>query len=127
MFYTLWSTLCPKEREKDAASKKGFVKLQKFQQQGCRQSSVDSSVPTILPPRVWVPSTPSMLVSLLVFVLYLPWEKNKIKQKEAEFGPLKSFNNDNIDKQVKDNSRKRSYTLNYLYSSYLDADYLDTC
>ena len=68
-----------------------------------------------------------MLVSLLVFVLYLPWEKNKIKQKEAEFGPLKSFNNDNIDKQVKDNSRKRSYTLNYLYYSYLDADYLDTC
>ena len=49
---------------------------------GCRHSSVDSSAPTILPPRVRVPST---LQSN--FVLYLCWEKDKNKQKEAEFCP----------------------------------------
>ena len=31
---------------------------------GCRHSSVDLSAPSILPPRVWVPSTPSMLFSI---------------------------------------------------------------
>ena len=117
-----------------------------------RHSSVDSSAPTILPPRVQVPSTPSMLFhlqylcyifhgkrmklnkkrpglahfkkkerqgflgvlpqlsgficayhpaapglspkhtiyafSFIVFVLYLSFEKNKNKQKEAGFGPF---------------------------------------
>ena len=53
---------------------------------GCRHSSVDESVPTILPPRVRVPSTPSMLLSFGVkFVLYLSCEKNENKQKDAEF------------------------------------------
>ena len=53
---------------------------------GCRHSSVDLSAPTILPPRVQIPSTPSMLLSFIVFVLYLSCEKNENKQKEAEFG-----------------------------------------
>ena len=66
-------------------------KLQFFvlkNQQWCRHSSVDSSAPTILPPQVRVPSTPSMLFSLIVFVLSLSCEKNKNKLKEAGFGPF---------------------------------------
>ena len=60
---------------------------------GCRHSSFDWSAPTILPPRVQIPSTPSMLLSFIVFVLYLLCEKNKNKQKEARFGTFlkKSF------------------------------------
>ena len=46
-------------------------------------------VPTILPLRVRVPSTPSTLLSFIVFVLYLSCEKNENKQNEAEFGPFK--------------------------------------
>ena len=60
----------------------------------CRHSSVDSSAPTILSPRVRVPSTLSMLLSFIVkFVLYLSCEKNENKQKDAGFGPyfLKTF------------------------------------
>ena len=38
--------------------------------------------------RVQVPSTPSMLLSFIVFVLYLSCEKNENKQKEAGFGPF---------------------------------------
>ena len=33
---------------------------------GCRHSSVDSSTPSILPPRLWVPSTPSTLLSFYI-------------------------------------------------------------
>ena len=44
---------------------------------GYRHSSVDSPVPTILPPRVLVPSTPTMLLS---FVLYMSCGKNENKQ-----------------------------------------------
>ena len=47
---------------------------------------MDSSAPTILPPQVRVPSTPSMFLSFIVFVLYLSFEKNENKQKEAGFG-----------------------------------------
>ena len=56
---------------------------------GCRHSSVDLSVPTILPPWVRVQSTPSTLLSFVVFVLFLPCEKDENKPKEAGFGPLK--------------------------------------
>ena len=56
---------------------------------GCRHSSVDSSAPTILPPWVWAPSTPSTLLSFIVFVLYLSCEKNENKEKEVWFGPFK--------------------------------------
>ena len=58
-------------------------------QEGCRHSSVDLSAPAILPPRIQVPSTPSILFSFIVFVLYLSREKNENKLKEARFGPFK--------------------------------------
>ena len=48
----------------------------------CRHSSMDSSAPTILPPRVQVPSTPSFRVK---FVLYLPCEKNKNRAGDGPF------------------------------------------
>ena len=49
--------------------------------EGCCHSSVESPAPTILPPRVWVPSTPSMLLSFIVkFVRYLSCEKNEINK-----------------------------------------------
>ena len=52
-------------------------------------SSVDSSTPTILPPWVRIPCTPSTLLSSIVkFVLYLSCEKNENKQKEAGLGPF---------------------------------------
>ena len=62
---------------------------------GCRHGSVDLSVPTNLPPLVWVPSTPSMLFSFIVkicaiFVL----RENENKQKEAGFGPFKKLTKD---------------------------------
>ena len=56
---------------------------------GCNHSSVDSSAPTILPPSVWVPSTPSMLLSFMVkFVLYLSCEKNEINKKRPGLARL---------------------------------------
>ena len=54
----------------------------------CRHSSVDLPAPTILPPWVRVPSIPSTLFSFIIFVLYLSFEKNGNKQKEAGFGPF---------------------------------------
>ena len=55
---------------------------------GCRHSSVDSSVPTILLPWVQIPNKPSMLLFFIVkFVLYLSCEKNENKtKKESGFG-----------------------------------------
>ena len=50
---------------------------------GCRHSSVDSSVPSILPPWVRVPSTPSMLLWIVSCGKY------QNKQKEAAIGPFK--------------------------------------
>ena len=59
-----------------------------FTEKGCRHSSVDSSVPTILLPRVQVPSRPSTLLYFTVkFVLYLSCENNENK-KVAGFGPF---------------------------------------
>ena len=63
---------------------------------GCRYSSVDSSAPSILPPQVWVPSTPSTLSSIYIAqIVYLSFEleceKNQNKQKEAGISPLKNF------------------------------------
>ena len=49
---------------------------------------MDSSAPTILMPPVRVTSTFSTLLSLIVFALYLSFEKNENKQKEAGFGPF---------------------------------------
>ena len=57
---------------------------------GCRHSSVDSSAPTILLPWVWVPSTPSTLLSFIVkFVLYFfHVKRTKVRKKEAGFRPF---------------------------------------
>ena len=62
-------------------------------------SSVDSSAPSILPPWVRVPSTPSMLFSIFIFqIVYLSFEleceKNENKQKEAGIGPLLTDSSD---------------------------------
>ena len=53
---------------------------------GCRHSSVDSSAPSILPSRVWVPSTPSTLVEIVY--LSFECEKNKNKQKRGRDWPF---------------------------------------
>ena len=56
---------------------------------GCRHSSVDSSAPSNLQPRVRIPSTISMLYLLLVtFGLYSSFhcEKNEKKTKRGWFG-----------------------------------------
>ena len=66
----------------------GTLQLKRLRQ-GCPHSSVDSSAPAILLPQVRVPSTPSMIFSFTVIVLYLLCEKSKNKQKEAGFGPFK--------------------------------------
>ena len=58
---------------------------------GCRHSSVDSSALSIMPPRVQLPSTPSMLLSFIVkFVLYLSLrcEKNENKPKRGRVWPI---------------------------------------
>ena len=52
---------------------------------GCRHSSVDSSAPSILLPRVQVPSTPSMLLSIYIDLCHE--EKTKINKK-AGIGPF---------------------------------------
>ena len=57
---------------------------------GCRHSSVDSSAPTILLPRVWVPRTPFMLFYFIVFVLYLSCEKNGKTKKRPSLVHLKN-------------------------------------
>ena len=46
-------------------------------------SSVVSSAPTIMRPWVRIPSTRSMLLSFIVFVLYLSCEKNENKRKRG--------------------------------------------
>ena len=61
---------------------------------GCCHSSVDSSAPTILPPQVRVPSTPSMLFHLQYLCYICNVKRTKIKQKQAGFGPLKTAEND---------------------------------
>ena len=50
---------------------------------------MDSSMLTILPPKVQIPSTPSMLLSFRIkFVLCLSCEKNENKQNVAGLGPF---------------------------------------
>ena len=55
---------------------------------GCRHSSLDSSVPTILPPHGSSPKHAIYAFSFIVFVLHLSCEKNENKQKEAGYGPF---------------------------------------
>ena len=51
---------------------------------------MDSSAPSILLLQVRVPSTPSTLLSFIVFVLFLSCEKNENKQKEADLAHKKN-------------------------------------
>ena len=72
---------------------------------------MDSSAPSILPPWVRVPSTPSTLFSIyIVQIVYLSFEleceKNENKQKEAGIGPF-------LKKNVLSIERTTSQTPNY--------------
>ena len=55
----------------------------RFAFKGCHHCSVDLSVPSILPPWVWVPSTPSTLLSIYIWIVSCGKDENK--QKEAHF------------------------------------------
>ena len=60
--------------------------------EGCRYSSMESSVPTILPHWVRVPNTPSTLLSFIVkFVLCLAWENYENKSKRGRVWPIKNI------------------------------------
>ena len=56
---------------------------------GCRYSSLDSSAPSIMPPRVRVPCFLSIYIVQIVYLSFeLECEKNENKQKEAGIGPF---------------------------------------
>ena len=79
-----------KSNEKNLCS---LIKNRTFKYRCC-YSSVDLSAPSIMPPQVRVPSTPSTLFSIyIVQIVYLSFEleceKNKNKQKEAGIVPFK--------------------------------------
>ena len=59
----------------------------------CRHSSVDSSLPSILPPRVQVPSTPSAFLSIYIWIVSCGKDENK--QKEAGIGQFFEKNSHN--------------------------------
>ena len=63
---------------------------------GCHQSSVDSSVPSIVPTQVRGPSTQSTLLSSIVKVcaifVFAMWKERKINKTETGIGPLKTLN-----------------------------------
>ena len=64
-----------------------FFKIEhKVNQVGGRHSSVVSSAPTILQPRVRIPSTPSMLFQFVLLKLYR--ENNENKQKRGLDWPI---------------------------------------
>ena len=58
---------------------------------GVPPQHVDSSAPTILPQWVRVPSTPSMLLSFIVFVLYWHVKRTKINKKRPGLAHLKNL------------------------------------
>ena len=68
----------PNSKDERMREKVSNVIINNLLYSGCRHSSVDSSVPTILPPQVWVPSTPS---TLFCTIMSLCWEKDENKQK----------------------------------------------
>ena len=83
---------------------------------GCRHSSVDSSAPSIMPPRVRLPSTPSMLLSFIVkFVLYLSLlcEKNENKPKRGRVWPILKKQRQNWVSRVVNNYRKSVFRFNW--------------
>ena len=58
---------------------------------GGRRSSVDSSAPSILPPWVPIPSTPSTLLSIQIQVVKY-WKDTNKQKNGAGIGPLKQSN-----------------------------------
>ena len=58
---------------------------------GCHHSSVDSSAPSILPPRVRVPSTPSMLFQFQTVYLSIEFECEKNENKQVKRPGLAHF------------------------------------
>ena len=73
-----------RERENASTSSFSFFVPLRFQQKclfmGCRHSSVDLSAPSILPPRVWVPITLSMLLSIYILNCII-WKRREYKHK----------------------------------------------
>ena len=87
------------------------------------------SAPSIMPPRVRLPSTPSMLLSFKVKFVLVLWKRTKINQKEAGFGP---FFKKRREKKVHHPSRTKWLTWSpcllqyvvFLYKSNLCVDLL---
>ena len=79
-----WNTICKSLHSMNVYQGSTFFSiLKKIVKLGCRHSSVDLYAPTILPPRVLVPSTQSMLIFIYSIVPYLSCEKSKNKQKRS--------------------------------------------
>ena len=77
-----------------------WLDLGKGNNKGCRNSSVDSSAPSILLPQVRVPSKPSTLFSIyIVQTVYLPiefeCEKNENKHRRGRDWPFFKKNKSN--------------------------------
>ena len=70
--------------------------------EGAAIAQVDLSVPTILPSRVRVPSTPSTLLSFIEFVVYLSCEKNEKRKKRAELAHFKRQSEKQVNNQIED-------------------------
>ena len=66
---------------------------------GCRHSSVDSSAPSILLPRVRVPSTPSMLFS--IYICHLNWNVKRMKINKKRPGLAHFFLKKHIPCEIK--------------------------
>ena len=79
---------------------------QKSRLRGAFNSSVNSSAPSILPPQVQVPSTPSKLLSF--FIKLCNVEKTKITQKEAR-----------ISKKFRLKTFLQNFVFSFLLSTYL--------
>ena len=79
------STICVKRLQQRKA-KDLFDVGEELNREGGRHSSMVLSAPTILWPRVQIPSTPSMRFQFVLLELY--WEKNENKEKEAKIGPF---------------------------------------
>ena len=79
----------------------------------CPHSSVGLSAPSILPPRVWIPSTPSMLL----FELKL-WhdEKTKINRKRGRNWPIfNKLGSNGAQKSKREVSKGAKNNLKYLF------------
>ena len=80
------SIRCTKVQMKENLKEINLSRKKQWDKEGCRHSSVDSSAPPILLPWVQVPSTPSTLLSIYIWIVSCG--RYEIKQKEAGIGPL---------------------------------------